>query len=351
MAHIFVIAGHGAGDPGACGNGYQEAERVRALASKIAEYGGSNVTLGDMNRNYYADNGIMNLTIPSDWQIIELHMDSGVSSARGGHVIIKAGYTADKYDNALAGFIGSILPGRAQLIVGRSGLANVNRAAAKGYGYRLVEFGFISNSTDVSIFNSKLDDIAKGVLKAFDIPVKEDKPKTPLPDVLKGYTDLDGDAWYIDALAEAVEKGWLTGYSNGKMGATDPITRGQAVCVIARMADAKFEHPYSDVVASPYYYDAVAWAKENGIITGGDDGTFRPNNACTRAEFVTMLCRWKNGKAKKETADFKDWGNVPEYAKNAVAWAKENGIMSGDKAEPNKACTRAEAAVMLTRVK
>lgn len=36
MAHIFVIAGHGAGDPGACGNGYQEAERVRALAARIA---------------------------------------------------------------------------------------------------------------------------------------------------------------------------------------------------------------------------------------------------------------------------------------------------------------------------
>ena len=52
MAHIFVIAGHGAGDPGACGNGYQEAERVRALASRIAAFGGDNVTVGDTNRNF-----------------------------------------------------------------------------------------------------------------------------------------------------------------------------------------------------------------------------------------------------------------------------------------------------------
>ena len=169
MAHLFVIAGHGAGDPGATGNGYQEAERVRVLAKKIKEFGGDNVTLGDVNRNYYADNGISTLNIPKDWCIIELHMDSGVSSARGGHVIIKSGQNADVYDNALANFIGTILPGRSQHIVQRSGLANPNRAASKGYNYRLVEFGFISNAIDVSIFNKNIDEIAKGVLTCFGI--------------------------------------------------------------------------------------------------------------------------------------------------------------------------------------
>lgn len=49
MAHLFVIAGHGHGDSGAVGNGYTEAERVRALANRIGQLGGSNVTLGDMN--------------------------------------------------------------------------------------------------------------------------------------------------------------------------------------------------------------------------------------------------------------------------------------------------------------
>ena len=64
MAHIFVIAGHGAGDPGAVGNGYQEAERVRALANRIKALGGDNVTLGDTSRNWYADKGISSLNIP-----------------------------------------------------------------------------------------------------------------------------------------------------------------------------------------------------------------------------------------------------------------------------------------------
>lgn len=190
MSKIFVIAGHGAGDPGACGNGYTEAERVRALALRIKQLGGDDVLLGDINRDYYSDNGIASLNISKDYQIVELHMDYGVNTARGGHVIIKGGYEPDKYDVALANFISQILPGRASKIVGRNDLQNPNVAASRGYGYRLVECGFISNATDVSIFNSRIDDIARGVLGAFGIkggtapskpvaPPVVQKPQTP----------------------------------------------------------------------------------------------------------------------------------------------------------------------------
>lgn len=70
MARVFIIAGHGAGDPGAVGNGYQEAERVRALASRINALGGDSVMLGDTSRNWYADKGISSLSIPKDYQIV-----------------------------------------------------------------------------------------------------------------------------------------------------------------------------------------------------------------------------------------------------------------------------------------
>ena len=171
MAKLFLIAGHGAGDPGACGNGYMEAERVRVLAERIKVLGGGNVMLADTSRNWYKDNGISHLTISKEYQIAELHMDSSkFKSARGGHVIINGNYPADKYDKALANFIEDILPGRAEKIEPRTDLANPKRAAAKGYSYRLVECGFISNATDVGIFNSRMDDIARGVLNAFGIP-------------------------------------------------------------------------------------------------------------------------------------------------------------------------------------
>lgn len=169
MAHIFIIAGHGDGDSGACGNGCTEAERVRALAAKIKAYGGGNVAVGDTSRDWYKDNLISSLNISKDYQIVELHMDGASASARGGHVIINSGFEPDKYDTALAAFISSLLPGRAQTIVKRSDLANPKRAAAKGYPYRLLECGFITNAQDVKIFNSRIDDIARGILSAFGI--------------------------------------------------------------------------------------------------------------------------------------------------------------------------------------
>ena len=182
MAHIFIIAGHGDGDPGASGNGYKEYERVRALAKKIKAYGGDNVTVGDTSRDWYKDNLISSLNISKDWQIIELHMDgASASSARGGHVIINSTYDPDKYDKALAEFISDILPGRSSTIVKRSDLANPKRAAAKGYPYRLLECGFITNAQDVKIFNGQMDDIAKGILGAFGIKVSGSAAGTSKP--------------------------------------------------------------------------------------------------------------------------------------------------------------------------
>lgn len=225
MAHVFLICGHGAGDSGAVGNGYQEQERVRTLGARIKALGGDYVTLADTSKNWYKTAGINTLTIPKDWQILELHMDSGAASARGGHVIIKQGYTADKYDNALAKMLKEILPGRSNMIVGRSDLANVNRASAKGYGYRLVEFGFISNKNDVKIFNSRMDDIADGVLEAFNIPTKRIKQ---VPGTAKNSNQLG-------YRAHCQSYGWLDPVRDGQTaGTTGKSKRMEALKIDVR---------------------------------------------------------------------------------------------------------------------
>lgn len=169
MAKLFVIAGHGAGDPGACSGGYSEADLVRQLASRLKALGGSEVQVGDTNVNWYASNYIGKGHCPKGVPVIELHMDSASASAKGGHVIIKKGFVADAYDNALANFISSFFPGRSNKLVGRSDLANPNRAASMGVNYRLVECGFISNSGDRSKFINQMDDLARGILSAFGI--------------------------------------------------------------------------------------------------------------------------------------------------------------------------------------
>lgn len=183
-------------------------------------------------------------------------------------------------------------------------------------------------------------------------PVKPSEPaKPPLPDALKQFTDLDSTAWYIGPLEKAVSAGYINGYGDGRIGPDDSLTRGQAVCIVANAADAVFDHPFDDVVASPYYYDAIAWAKSAGIVSG-NDGEFRPNDHCTRAEFAAMLCNWQGGEAVGEPAGYSDWANVPDWAKNAVAWAIEHAVISGNAGHirPNDPCTRAEGAAMLVNL-
>lgn len=168
MAKLFVICGHGAGDPGADGGGYTEAERVRALGARIKALGGSEVELGDTSRNWYRDGGVSRLETSAP--VVELHMDaSGVPGAHGAHVIIKKGLEADEYDKALADKLAAFMPGRAEKLVSVSYLANLNRAARRGINYRLAENGFIDSEEDREKFNGRLDELARIYLEVFGI--------------------------------------------------------------------------------------------------------------------------------------------------------------------------------------
>lgn len=169
MAKLYIIAGHGAGDPGACAGGQTEEERVRALASVIKQRGGSDVEVLDTSRNWYADGGINSLTLPKGAMLLELHRDSAAASARGAHVIIYGGFDADEFDKALAAKLSAILPGRSQTIVKRNDLANPKRAANRGINYRLAEVGFISNAEDRNIFDTRITEIADAILEAAGI--------------------------------------------------------------------------------------------------------------------------------------------------------------------------------------
>jgi len=181
LAKLYIICGHGAGDPGACAAGQTEEERVRALAAIIKERGGADVEVLDTSRNWYVDGGINSLTLPEGAMLLELHRDWAGESARGAHVIIYAGFEADDFDKALASKLSAILPGRSQTIVKRSDLANPKRAARRGINYRLVEVGFISNAEDRNIFDTRITDIADAILAAADISILATNPQPAQP--------------------------------------------------------------------------------------------------------------------------------------------------------------------------
>lgn len=294
MAHIFIIAGHGDGDPGASGNGYKEYERVRALAKKIKAYGGDNVTVGDTSRDWYKDNLISSLNISKDWQIVELHMDgASASSARGGHVIINSGYDPDKYDKALAEFISGILPGRASTIAKRSDLANPKRAAAKGYPYRLLECGFITNAQDVKIFNGQMDDIAKGILSVFGIKASgsaastskpvESKPaaSTSKPAASASKTEqLKVDGWWGKDTTKRLQRIFKTPV-DGIVSNQDPVQKKYLLRADSGSWDFKGTGNGSDLIGAMQRYvgekddgfmgkkTIMAWQKKLGVTVDG----------------------------------------------------------------------------------
>lgn len=175
-------------------------------------------------------------------------------------------------------------------------------------------------------------------------------PSTPLPDALKGFTDLDAGAWYIGAVEECVGEGFMSGYGNGKFGPDDAMTRGQAVCVVANASREDLSawcEPFGDVDPQPYYYTALCWAVHGGVVSKASE--FRPDDECTRAEFATMLHNWKGRPVPVGCpSGYSDWHEVPGWAQASMAWAVERGVVGGaGRLMPNKACTRAEAAAMV----
>ena len=108
---------------------------------------------------------------------------------------------------------------------------------------------------------------------------------------------------------------------------------------------------FVDVPAGAYYYDAVLWAAEGGIVTGTDAVHFSPDASCTRAQLVTFLWRAAGSPVVNYAMNFNDVDGGAYYAE-AVRWAASEKVVEGTTAEtfaPDAAVTRAQVVTMLYR--
>lgn len=141
----------------------------------------------------------------------------------------------------------------------------------------------------------------------------------------------------------------LTDQGGGKYTFTMPSA---PVTVAATfMDDNTMLNYFVDVPAGAYYYDAVLWAAEGGIVTGTDAVHFSPDASCTRAQLVTFLWRAAGSPAVNYAMNFTDVDSGAYYAE-AVRWAASEKIVEGTTAEtfaPDAAVTRAQVVTMLYR--
>ena len=156
----------------------------------------------------------------------------------------------------------------------------------------------------------------------------EKKAEPIVPEKL--FADVSAEEYYYEAVKWASENGVTGGIGENLFGAKLPCTRAQIVTFLWRAAgspEPKGMSGFVDVSADAYYAKAVAWAVEQGIVSGTSATTFSPDAVCTRAQSVAFLYRAFGEKVNK-AAGFSDVSADAYYA-DAVAWAVENGVASG----------------------
>ena len=183
----------------------------------------------------------------------------------------------------------------------------------------------------------------------------------------RGFTDVASDDWYVTCglFDYAVDHRFMSGYAGTTLfGPYDTITRAQVICVLWNMAGqpsaGSVENFSDNRDATAYYYDAVRWARSAGVANGyAGSNLFNPNGNVSRQELATFLYNYANKVAKLDTSSdmgaasqISGWSTVDSYARPAIAWAVDHGLMSGvdtssgPQLRPNDTAWRASMATM-----
>ena len=147
--------------------------------------------------------------------------------------------------------------------------------------------------------------------------------------------------WARDEVSFVAARELFNGIGNNLFGVSGEMTRGMVNTVLARLAGANTEG------GAKWYDKGTEWAVQRGI----SDGT-NPTAPVTREQLAAMLYRFAGAPAVSGALNFNDANAVSEYARSALLWATQNGILNGvggNLAAPAALAERAQVAAMLAR--
>lgn len=174
------------------------------------------------------------------------------------------------------------------------------------------------------------------------------------------FTDVRKKDWFYEDVAYVVENGLFHGTSKTTFSPNAPMTRGMLVTVLYRLADkpeTTAASSFTDVAKEQYYAAPIAWAAENGIVSGMSQTHFAPNEQVTREQLAAILYRFaqKQGYGTARAAGltgFADYSRISGYALDVLRWANAEKLVSGrseTELSPQGQATRAEVAAILHR--
>lgn len=167
------------------------------------------------------------------------------------------------------------------------------------------------------------------------------------------FTDVKRNVWYHDAVDFVLNEGMMSGYGEGCFAPEDSLSRAMLVQILYNIQgrpEFTTDKSFTDVAEGDWYYSAVLWAAEEGIVLGRTDGTYDPTAPVTREQMVTILYRYAGSPETEAELGFADKELVEEWAVKAVAWAAENGIVQGmgmNLFNPDGNTTRAQTAQVM----
>ncbi|EHL78031.1 S-layer homology domain-containing protein [Bacillus smithii] len=168
------------------------------------------------------------------------------------------------------------------------------------------------------------------------------------------FRDVPKSSYAYSDIEKLVERGVVTGYSDGKFHPDEKVTRGQFAGMVARALKLpKGTSHFKDVPKSKALYDEISRAASAGIVKG-TGGKFNPDLPVTRADMAVMLDRAMNLKGnfkEKENLKFKD--KIPPYALESVKRMVHYGIIKGKTNgtfAPSEKADRASSSVLVSRV-
>lgn len=153
------------------------------------------------------------------------------------------------------------------------------------------------------------------------------------------FADVSYTNWYYDAVKFVYDKGIMDGVSYYRFAPDATITRGMVVTMLWRMAGEPYESSagFTDVASGRYYSTAVAWAAKNGIVEGMTSSTFAPDQAITREQLASILYRYAKWLGfsgyGSDISGYTDAGKVSGYAYDAMCWAVKTGVVTGTSAK------------------
>ena len=175
---------------------------------------------------------------------------------------------------------------------------------------------------------------------------------TALPAYAASYSDVNNGAWYTDAVNYVTDNNLMDPVSANRFAPDTDATRATLAVALYRAAGSPQvgAHSFNDIPAGSSYANAAAWAQANGVIAGTGNGAFSGDAPITREQIVTILWRYAGSPTPGAVQDFTDESSISAYAAQAVDWSRENGVVSGyedGRFAPQAHTTRAQLAVIL----